>query len=142
MKTPERRRDAHKRGFTLLELIVVITLIGLLGTIVAVRVVPVLLRSKQTVALHDAQKIVQTAKMVYATTGEWPTCIEDMVGKEEEELTSDITIDVDPIDPWGNDYVYELYGSGPVVMSLGRDNQPGGTGEDEDIIWPASRGRR
>jgi len=43
------------------------------------------------------------------------------------------------MDPYGNPYFYQLRDGQPIAIYRGRDNLPGGTGEDEDWEWPKDR---
>jgi general secretion pathway protein G len=128
-----------RKGFTLLELIVVVTIIGILGSIVVVKVVPYLTTTRQTVARHDMRTIVETAKMIFTQSGSWPESIEEMVHDDPERIGLPPPV---PVDPWGQPYIYELTEGGPLVRTLGRDQREGGSGEDEDLVWPAGRDER
>ncbi len=104
------------QGMTLLELIVVVTIIGLLISMVAPKVVKWLGYGRHTAAAHDVQAIVNAALMEYTAKGRYP----------EEEDT--IGLDRVPVDPWGRPYLYEVTSDGPRAWAFGRDG--------EDIYWP------
>ena len=129
------RRRRQTDGFTLLELIVVITIIGLLGTLVVTKVVPILFKANRTKVETDLRAIVEAAKQLYATTGSFPEALEDMVNPEEDgqELPG---LEEYPKDPWGNEYRYELRDGKPVAYCYGKDDQEGGEGDDADLQYP------
>ena len=129
-------KPRNKRGFTLLELIVVITIIGLLGTLVTVRVYPLLFQSKRTVALAGLRRIVEVADLIHTSTGDWPESLEEMVVRERR--SERLGLDGTPIDPWGVEYLYELREDGPVAWTMGKDGEEGGEGENQDLYWPES----
>ena len=79
MNNDRNRRTLAKKGFTLLELIVVITIIGLLGTLVVTKVAPILFRANKTKTTSDLKTIYNTAKIIYTTSGGWPESIDEMV---------------------------------------------------------------
>ena len=127
-------------GFTLLELIIVITVIGILGTMVVVKVssVPPLARAEKV--KRDLRSIVDVATMNETMTGEWPATIDDLRnprGANGEKLPS---LDGESKDPWGREYLYELGEDGPVVRCLGKDGREGGEGEDADMAYPPPGG--
>lgn len=130
---------ARANGFTLIELIVVIAIIGILGAIVVPKLVPVMDDGKRAAAKHGVQKVVETAKMCYFMTGEWPRSLEDMIVRDGDPADGKPGFEFIPIDPWGQPYLYELRDGRPVAMTLGADQQEGGTGVNEDLVWPPRR---
>jgi len=131
------RRACTREGFTLLELIVVITIIGLLGTLVVTKVVPVLFKANRTKIEADLRTIVEAAKQYWATTGSYPETLEELVNPQDGESGQELPgLEEYPKDPWGNEYLYELRDNKPYAISLGKDQQQGGEGDDEDIEHP------
>ena len=136
MNSDRNRRALAKKGFTLLELIVVITIIGLLGTLVVTKVAPILFRANKTKITSDMKTIYKTAKIIYTTSGGWPDSIEEMVDRTDDDGNDLEGLDEMPRDPWGNEYEYEMRDGKPVVICLGRDANTGGDGDDQDYEYP------
>ena len=130
-------RRVRSGGFTLLELIVVITIIGILASLVVVKVSNVGPRARRTAAQADLQNILKVAEGINAETGRYPETIEDMINaRDANDMPLSVSLDKYPKDPWSNEYLYEVYDGQPVVRSLGADNQEGGEGEDADLVLP------
>ena len=136
MNSDRNRRALAKKGFTLLELIVVITIIGLLGTLVVTKVAPILFRANKTKINSDMKTIYSTAKIIYTTSGGWPDSIEEMVDRTDDDGNDLEGLEEMPKDPWGNEYEYEMRDGKPVVICLGRDANTGGDGDDQDYEYP------
>ena len=130
------RHRAQRRGFTLVELMVVIVIIGLLAGVVTVSVRSYLVRSKQNVAKMEIAKICQALDTFYGEFDRYPTNEEGV-----EALAADSAAFPDgllqrvPKDPWGHTYEYHSPGrSGPYeVLCYGADHREGGTGGDADV---------
>ena len=88
-----KRRNRHT-GFTLVELLVVLLIIGILASTIAVISLRKLNRSRQSRAMEDMRQINQRIAMVVARTGRYPSEMPG-IGKAEKQH-----------DPWGNLYVY------------------------------------
>ena len=114
-------------GFTLLELIVVIAIIGTLSAIVTMKMVDVPDRARVTAATAEMDCIVRAAKMERIETGRWPESIRELVELDRLEEY--------PKDPWGGEYLYEL-DDGVVVTCYGADGEVGGSGYDADLVRP------
>jgi general secretion pathway protein G len=122
----------HERecGFTLVELMVVIVILGLLATIVVINVMPAMDRAAATTARTNIAQIEEGLKLYKLSNGRYPTAEEGLAA-----LTPG-TIDRLPNDPWGNPYRYSLPGRDGkdfTVMTWGADGREGGSGENEDI---------
>ncbi len=126
-------------GFTLLELIVVITIIGILASVVVVKTSGFAPRARRTAVDADIGNILQVAESIYAETGRYPQTIDDMINAVDANgVPLSASLEEYPKDPWGGEYTYELLDNRPSVTCLGADNELGGEGEDEDIIRPES----
>ncbi len=124
-------------GFTLLELIVVITIIGILASLVVVRTSGFGPRARRMKVESDTANILKVAEAIYVETGRYPETIEDMINATDANgLPLSASLEDYPKDPWQGEYVYELLDAKPIVTCLGADNEIGGEGENEDIIKP------
>jgi general secretion pathway protein G len=133
-RIPSPRRSA---GFTLLELIVVITIIGLLSTIVVVSTRNLPAKGRHTKVVGDLQSYLTVANAIYTETGRWPESLEEMANaKSADGKPLSVSLEKIEKDPWGNEYRYEVIDGAPRVTCLGSDNAEGGDGEAEDVIRP------
>ena len=128
MKSLRRMQRRRSRGMTLIEIVVVITILGLLMGAIVVAVIPTLSKAKQDKARLDIGTLMQGLDLCKARGGKYPdtgTGLKELVDKQcIKELQKD---------PWGNEYVYLNEGGKPVVMSYGEDGAAGGTDLNEDI---------
>jgi len=134
----KRIRSARRRGFTLLELMVVITIIGLLSAVVVVSTRGLPARGRKARVERDLRNILNVAEAMFTETGRWPESIQEMVNPKTEDGTEmAMGLESYPRDPWNSEYVYDnSSGNRPTVTCLGSDKQPGGDGEATDITLP------
>jgi general secretion pathway protein G len=133
------RRERDK-GFTLLELLVVVVIIGLLAGFVAPRYFGQVGKSEVATAKAQIDAFEKALDQYRLDTGRYPTAelgLKALVDKPASEpkwngpyLKKEV-----PLDPWGKAYVYKVPGEkwDFDLVSLGRDGRPGGSGEDADI---------
>ncbi len=124
-KTKQQRR---RRGMTLIEIMVVITILGLIMAAVGVAVIPKLDEAKQDTARLDIANIHNALKLYYTKKGKYPD-----TGTGLKALVDTQNLEKVPTDPWGNEYVYMNEGGKPVIISYGADGTQGGEGPDADI---------
>jgi len=117
------------KGFTLLELLVVIVIIGLLAGYVAPRYFSQVGKSEVQVARAQIDALEKAVDQYRLDNRRYPTS-EEGLAAIQPYLKKTL-----PNDPWGRPYLYRVPGERAEyeVFSYGRDGKPGGTGEDADI---------
>ena len=131
----------HSKGFTLLELLVVIVIIGLLAAYVGPKYFAQLGKSEVTVAKAQMESFEKSLDTYRLDVGRYPTTEEGMAAlmvappAAATKWNGPYLKKAVPLDPWGNAYVYRAPGakSEYEIVSNGKDGQPGGTGENADI---------
>jgi general secretion pathway protein G len=134
------RRIAQNVGFTLLELLVVIVIIGLLASFVAPRYFSQVGKSEMKVARAQIDALEKALDQYRLDTGHYPG-MEHGLGALVIRPTNEAKWDgpylrkAVPQDPWGNAYQYRIPGEHGEydLVSYGKDGQPGGSGEASDI---------
>lgn len=127
LKTMTRRRR-NRRGMTLVEIIVVITILALIMGAVTVAVIPQLEAARRDRAKLDIQNLLAAMKVYYAKKGSYPE-----TGVGLKALVDAQILEKPPLDPWDTEYIYLNEGNKPVIVSYGRDKAPGGSEGDADI---------
>ena len=129
-----RPRTADERGFTLVELMVVIVIIGLLATIVAINVLPSGDKARVTRAKADIGTIEAGLDLYKLQNGRYPTTSEGL-GALVQPGGAYLKGSGVPQDPWNRDYLYASPGQhGEAdVWSLGADGKDGGEDTNADI---------
>jgi general secretion pathway protein G len=124
----KRQQHRRRRGMTLIEIMVVITILGLIMAAVGVSVIPKLEEAKQDTARLDIKNIQSALKLYYTKKGKYPD-----TGTGLRALVETQNLDKIPLDPWGHEYVYMNEGGKPVLITYGADGTQGGEGSDADI---------
>jgi general secretion pathway protein G len=131
---------SKQRGFTLLELLVVVAIIGLLVAYVGPRYVSQIGKSETTAARAQIEALAKALDTFRLDTGRYPSTAQGLAALSEKPagemkwngpyLQKDV-----PADPWGKPYLYRTPGTrGDYdLVSYGRDGAPGGSGENADI---------
>src|SRR5262245_45337772 len=137
-----RRRAAGWRGeegYTLVEILVVISIIGLLVALVGPRVLNYLGESKVKTARIQIQSFAAALDLYYLDTGRYPSSSEGLDALVQRGIAAwngpYLKGGNVPNDPWGKAYVYRSPGEHGAydIISYGSDGQEGGTGTAADI---------
>ncbi len=145
MKQANRRSE---QGFTIMELVVVIIIIGLLAAFVAPKFFGKVSEAKLKSAKAQIELFGTALDALRLDVGRYPTTDEGLAALREKPsgmefwkgpyLPKEI-----PVDPWGKPYIYKSPGEhGDYdLMSYGLDGAPGGEGENEDVVsWKGLKG--
>ena len=132
------RRLSLQAGFTLIEIMVVVFILGLLVTLVAPRIIGRTDEARVTKAKADIKAIEEALNMFKLDNGFYPSSAEGLAALVQgtpraKRFNPDGYLSKIPIDPWGNEYLYQSDGRDVVVLSLGADGVEGGEGYNADI---------
>jgi general secretion pathway protein G len=128
-------------GFTLVEVMVVVVILGILAVLIVPRVLGRTDEARAAAAKHDIATLMQSLKLYRLDNGRYPTSEQGLQALTTRPQSPPVPsnwkpyLDNLPKDPWGNPYQYLSPGvHGEIdVFSLGADGQPGGSGADLDI---------
>jgi general secretion pathway protein G len=135
------RKRIKRRGFTLIELMIVIIIIGLLAGLVGPKLFGKLTQAKQKAAKAQIELFGTALDAFRLDVGRYPTTEEGLKALREKPsgveewkgpyLPKDI-----PLDPWGRPYIYKCPGDHGEydLLSYGLDGVEGGEGENQDIV--------
>lgn len=136
----------RRMGFTLIEVIVIVTIIGILAAVIAPRILSRIGDASVSAAKSGASTL-KTSMDLYIVDNGMPASGSTLEILWERPSGADETKWREPyvntakdlIDPWGNPYVLEVPGREGAqfsIVSLGADGRPGGEGADADIVVP------
>ena len=136
-------KNKKQSGFTLIEVIVVVVILGILASVVVPKVVnrtgqAQIVKAKQDIrAMESALQLYRVDNFDYPTTDQGLLALSQRPtsSPEPQNWQTGGYIKSVPKDPWGNDYQYLNPGENSEVdiFSLGKDGRPGGEGENADI---------
>lgn len=124
-------RRSRRAGITLIEMLVVITIIALFSAVAYQRLTPALDQGRVAAARTQIEQFSSAAQRFNMEHGRFPTQ-EEGLDVLRKYLTKDIGVD-----PWNNPYVYRFpgeHGPEPDIMSYGADGQPGGEESAKDVV--------
>lgn len=124
-------------GFTLIEILVVMAIIGMLAVMVAPNIFNQQAGAQRDAAMSQISSL-ETALATYRLdVGEYPDSLEGLLSNDTGRAAWNgpyLNRSAVPKDPWGNDYVYDVDGRQFTLISYGPDGAQGGEDDDADII--------
>ena len=141
MKKPEvktaLRPGRRSRGFTLVELLLVLVILALIGGLVLPGIIGKAEGAKVKAAGSQINRLAMAVERYYLDTGSTPENLDELIGESGNVAGwNGPYVKASSLkDPWGRDYVYQYPGEhGDFdIYSLGADGQPGGEGKNADI---------
>ncbi|MDI9433011.1 MAG: type II secretion system major pseudopilin GspG [Sedimentisphaerales bacterium] len=140
MRTRHVHSIRRRRGFTLIELMIVVVILGLLATIVMPKMLSRPDQARRVKAKADIRSIQSALALFKTDTGRFPTTSEGIEALVNDPgvkgYNADGYLESMPVDPWGNRYVYMspgVHSKDYDLKSYGKDGDNGGTGDDADI---------
>ncbi len=135
------KKLSRKAGVTILEVLVVLSIIALIAGVVGPRLIGYLGRAKTEAASLQINQLKQAVQLFYIDVGRYPSEAEGLAvlvtsPSGEAQWSGPYLDDTAAIsDPWGRDYLYKEPRDGHdfSVESFGRDGTRGGSGEDADV---------
>jgi len=138
------RKRKRRTGFTMVELMAMLIIIGLLATLVVTKVASKIDQARVTTTKANLKALHTAVNQFKMDTGRFPTeeeglkaLIEQPADVEKWEPGGYLETTEVPKDGWGREFIYQLYpesGKPFVIKSLGADGQEGGEGNDADLL--------
>ena len=128
------------RGFTLIELMIVVVILGILATMVVPKILDKPEQARRTKAKVDLRSLQSALAMFKTDTGRFPTTSEGLAAlvanPGARNYSQEGYLERVPLDPWGNKYVYlspGVHNKDYDLVSYGKDGEQGGTGDGADV---------
>lgn len=139
----DRTTRSGEQGFTLIEMLVVISIIAMIMAIVGPRVLNYLAESKVKAARIQIESLASALDLFYLDIGRYPSSSEGLTALVQRPGDGNtwngpyLRGNAVPKDPWGQSYIYRIPGEHGAfeVLSLGSDGREGGVGTASDIAW-------
>jgi general secretion pathway protein G len=137
------RSTRHSRGFTLIEIMVVVVILGILATLVVPKIMGRPDEARAVAAKQDLASIMQALNLYRLDNNRYPSTEQGLAALVQKPTVEPMPSNYKPggylsklpVDPWGKPYQFLSPGvkSDIDVMSLGADGKPGGEGADADL---------
>ena len=136
-RTEKIRLITDDSGFTLIEILIVVVIIGLLASLVAPNLFKNLGKSKKKIAAAQIEMLASAVQTYMLDVGSCPESLGELIHSDNPKWKGPyLSKEIIPTDPWGHDFIYRCPGEHGAfdIISLGADGKEGGTGENEDIV--------
>ena len=131
----DKRKKLRHQGFTLIEMLIVIIIVGLLASLVAPRLFTKVDKAKVKTAKVQIELLAAAIDTYRLDLGKYPTALEQLRHLDDPKWEGPYLPKDVPLDPWGGSYTYKFPGEhGPYdLISYGADGKRGGSDNDKDI---------
>ncbi len=133
-------KSSSQRGFTLIEMMIVVVILGLLATLIMPKILNRPEQARRVKAKADIRSIQQALAMFKMDVGRFPATSEGLQALVQNpgvpKYNPDGYLERVPMDPWGRNYIYVspgVHNKDYDLESYGKDGEQGGTGDDADI---------
>ncbi|MBE9573387.1 MAG: type II secretion system major pseudopilin GspG [Proteobacteria bacterium] len=126
----------NRKGFTLIEMLIVIIILGLLASLVGPKLFTKVDKARIQTAKAQIELLSAAIDTYRLDMGKFPKSLDEIRRSEDSRWEGPYLPKDVPLDPWSNPYVYKHPGKhGPYdIISYGQDGKPGGEGNDRDIV--------
>lgn len=130
-----RNTAQGNHGFTLIEILVVMAIIGMLAIMVAPNIFNQQAGARRDAALSQISTLAAALDTHRLDVGEYPDSLEGLMENESDSAAwnGPYLRRAVPLDPWGNEYIYEATARTFTLISYGADGERGGEDDDADI---------
>jgi len=129
---------SKNKGFTMIELLIVIVILGLLMSLVAPKMFSKVGSTKSKTAMIQMEMLSTSLDTYRLDIGDYPTNLNELRNSSIESWDGPYIPKEVPLDPWGNPYIYKIPGkdgNSYSLQSYGKNGTQGGEGEDKDVIY-------
>ena len=143
MRATTRQQTAQRQGFTLIELMIVVVILGILATTIMPKILSKPDKARVEKARFEIRQIMTALALFKTENGRFPTTSEGLQALVSNPDPSGLPgydpdgyLDKVPLDPWGSNYIYISPGVNSKdfdLISYGKDGENGGAGYDADI---------
>ena len=133
----KHKKLSSQVGFTMMELLIVIVILGLLMSLVAPKFFNKLSTAERGIAATQMSAFETALDTYRLDLGKYPAKLDDLRSGNEPRWDGPYLPKDIPLDPWGNPYIYKIPGEDGnpyTIMSYGADGKLGGEDSNEDIV--------
>ncbi len=139
MKNTTLMTAKSQKGFTLVEIMIVLVILGGLFALIGPSIFGQKDRANQSMAKIQISKLSSAVELFYNDCDQYPADLTQLAQKPSEDVCENwqpkgyVKSEKELKDPWKKDFIYEVEGGGFIIRSLGKDGQDGGAEYNKDI---------